>query len=94
MQELARADIFFLISTLAVVLVTAGLIGVFYYLIRILKNVHEISERAKKVSEEMETDIESLRSGVKSGAHWFTSLLTMFLPSKGSVKSKTKKKNQ
>ena len=94
MQELARADIFFLISTLAVVLVTAGLIGIFYYLIRILKNVHEISERAKKVSEEVETDIESLRSGVKSGAHWFTTLLTMFSPSKGSVKSKTKKKNQ
>ncbi|HZX01133.1 MAG TPA: hypothetical protein VFE87_01950 [Candidatus Paceibacterota bacterium] len=94
MQELARADIFFLISTLAVVLVTAGLIGIFYYLIRILKNVHEISERAKKVSEEVETDIESLRSGVKSGAHWFTSLLTMFSPVLRGVKNKRKNKNQ
>lgn len=94
MQELARADIFFLISTLAVVLVTTGLIGVFYYLIRILKNIHEISERVKKVSEEVGADIESLRSGIKSGTHWFTTLLTMFSPSKGSVKNKTKKKNQ
>ncbi len=94
MQELIHADIFFLISAAAVVVITVGLVGVFYYFIRILKNVHEISERAKKVSEEMETDIESLRNGVKSGAHWFTSLLSMFSPHKEEVKSKTKKKNQ
>ncbi len=94
MQELIHADIFFLISAVAVVVVTVGLVGAFYYLIRILKNVHEISERAKKLSEEMETDIESLRNGVKSGAHWLISLLTMFSHNKEKVKSKTKKKNQ
>lgn len=94
MQELIHADIFFLISSVAVVLVTLGLVGVFYYLIRILRNVHEISERAKKVSEEVEADIESLRAGIKSGAHWFTTLLTMFSPAARKAKSKTKNKNQ
>ena len=93
MQELVYADIFFLISTVAVVVVTAGLVGVFYYLIRILQNVHEISERTNKVSAEVETDVESLRAGIKNGTHWFTSLLTMFSPSKDKTKSKTKKKN-
>jgi hypothetical protein len=94
MQELIHADIFFFISAVAVVVITAGLVSVFYYLIRILKNVHEISERAKKVSEEIETDIESLRNGVKGGANWFINLLTMISAHKNLKVERKRKTNK
>lgn len=66
METFLKADIFFAITAVAVVVLSV-LVGVaVVYLIRILKNVREISDTAKREAHLIATDIDELRTGVKT----------------------------
>lgn len=65
MTTLIHADIFFFISTIALVLVSVGIIVALVYLIKILRNVSEVSDKVKEESAEIITDIRHLRSDMK-----------------------------
>jgi uncharacterized protein YoxC len=66
METFLKADIFFVITAVSVVVLSV-LVGVaVVYLIRILKNVREISDTAKREADLLASDIDDLRIGVKT----------------------------
>lgn len=69
--SLIHADIFFFISTISLVLITAGLVIAFVYVIGILKNVREITERAKLEWTDIVADVRKLRAALRDeGVKW------------------------
>jgi uncharacterized protein YoxC len=60
-----KADIFFFVTTIAVIAVTICLIYAAYYLIRILRNVDAISEEVKNESQLVREDIQDLRANIR-----------------------------
>ena len=66
METLMKADIFFFITTVAVIAVTICLVYAGYYLIRILRNVEEISEEVKQESQLMREDLGDLRTNIRA----------------------------
>jgi hypothetical protein len=65
MESLMKADIFFFVTTVAVIAVTICLVYAGYYLIRILRNVEEISEEVKAESQLVREDIGDLRDNIR-----------------------------
>lgn len=71
METLIHADIFFFVSTISLVVITIGFAWALVYLIRILRNVRDISDKAKIESDEIVSDIRSFRKAVKEeGLKW------------------------
>jgi hypothetical protein len=64
-DTLIHADIFFFISTIALVVIAIGMCIALFYVIGILRNTRDISESVKEESKEFVHDIHALRNGVK-----------------------------
>ncbi|MBX4209329.1 hypothetical protein KW799_01350 [Candidatus Parcubacteria bacterium] len=70
-ESLIHADIFFFISSIALVLVTIGIVIAFIYAIGILKNVRDITEKGKAEWSEIVADSKKLRSAIRDeGVKW------------------------
>jgi hypothetical protein len=69
MDELAKSDIFFVVTTFAVIIVTIVIVVAAVYVVKILKTVKYISDRAKQETDMMAEDIADLRSELKKGVH-------------------------
>lgn len=65
MNELIHADIFFFITSIAVVVITAALLVFLYHAIVIARDVRAIVSRALRVEKEIETDVEKVRTTLK-----------------------------
>ena len=65
MQEFIKADIFFFITAIAVVLVTIGIGIALYYVIRILRNIRDVTERVDEGSKILAEDLSDLRGTIK-----------------------------
>ena len=65
MQEFIKADIFFFITAIAVVLVTLGLMIALFYIIRILHNIRDVTERVDEGSKVLAEDLSELRGTIK-----------------------------
>lgn len=61
MEDVLKSDIFFFVTTIAVALVSAGLIVVFVYLIKILNDFLFISRKVKEEGEKIIKDVEAVR---------------------------------
>lgn len=69
-SNLIHADIFFFITSIAVVVFTILLIFVLVYVLRVVRAIAHIAERVKVESEQMIEDISDLREKIKdSGSH-------------------------
>jgi uncharacterized protein YoxC len=66
METLIHADIFFFVSTIALILISLGVIIAIIYVIKILHNIFHVSEKVKEGSDEILSDIHTLRADVKS----------------------------
>lgn len=88
MESIVKADIFFFITSIAVILVTALVIVALYYCVRILRNVRDISERVDEGSKAFAEDLSLVRTQLKaSGFAWkhifsFLSKRSRWVPSK------------
>lgn len=70
-NSLIHADIFFFISTIALVVVSIGLIIALVYSIKILKNVSDISAKVKEEGERIVSDVRELRHVLRNeGLKW------------------------
>jgi xanthine/uracil permease len=65
MNNLIHADIFFFVTTIAVVLIAALVIVVILYIVRILSDVHYISSVVRKETDHLAEDLEEIRDKVK-----------------------------
>jgi hypothetical protein len=61
MSDLLKSDIFFFVSTIAVIILTVLLIIALVYLIKILRDARYLADRAKKEGDAILDDVESLR---------------------------------
>jgi hypothetical protein len=66
MNSLIHADIFFFVTTIAVVLITSLFLVVIMYVVRILNDFHYISKVVRKETDLLAEDIDEIREEVKS----------------------------
>jgi ABC-type bacteriocin/lantibiotic exporter with double-glycine peptidase domain len=78
MDTLIHADIFFFISTIALVFISLGLVIAIIYLIKILRDVSEVSHKVKEESIEIIDNVKTLRTDIKREGFRFASLLSFF----------------
>lgn len=67
MSEVLQTNIFFIITSIAVIVFTVFLCVALFYLIRILKHVGEMTERLRRGSEQLAEDAMEVRAFVKDG---------------------------
>ena len=97
MDKLIHADIFFFITTCALVLLTIILAIVFSYGVFIAKNINHIVKRIKEQSDNISEDIEVARQKIKDQGLKFASIiafiksLSIFNSIRKSRKKSTKK---
>ncbi len=65
MSTLVQADIFFFITSVAVILLTLGVLVILYYIIGITRDLRDIVARVRKAGESIEQDFEALRANVR-----------------------------
>jgi len=90
MDSLLKADIFFLITALAVVFLTALFAVVLIYLIRILRDVKQVSEHLKEEVDSVIFDISRFRARIKREGCTWRSIAEFF----GFIKSNKKPKGR
>jgi hypothetical protein len=102
MDTLIQADIFFFITSIAVIVLTLLLIVLIVYGVKIARTISSITETIKKESENVVDDIAELRGrvkeeGVKVSTFWrfvtgfFLNKVTEKFSSKSDRKSRSKK---
>ncbi|MDD5165283.1 MAG: hypothetical protein PHG25_01970 [Candidatus Pacebacteria bacterium] len=69
MQTLIHADIFFFISTIALVIISIGIVIALIFIILILKNLHRLSETVRTEAGHIAEDIDAMRAKAK-GFSW------------------------
>ena len=67
MSDMLHANIFFFITSVAVIAVALLLIIVLWYVIAILREVRAITQNVRKASDGLESDLERIRQELKSG---------------------------
>ncbi|OGG41738.1 hypothetical protein A2837_00785 [Candidatus Kaiserbacteria bacterium RIFCSPHIGHO2_01_FULL_46_22] len=92
MTEVLQANIFFFITTVAVVVFTVFSCVAMYMVIRILRSVRRITERIDEGSENIAEDIKQLRTYIAQGS-LISRIVGMFIKSKRS-RSKQKDVDQ
>lgn len=65
MENLIQSDIFFFITSIAVIVVTIFILIILWYVLRILKNVKDVSDIIKRESFFVLSDLSGLRKRVK-----------------------------
>ena len=78
MDTLIHADIFFFITTIAVVVITLLFIVVLIYLIKLLKQIKDIAEQVREETILFREDIHGLRDNVKREGFKIKNLLSFF----------------
>jgi uncharacterized protein YoxC len=91
MNTLIHADIFFFVTTIAVVIVALAVAVVLFYSIKILKNVREISEAIKDETNLIREDIQAARENVRREGFKLKHLASFF---SGFPNKKTRSKKQ
>jgi len=66
MQTLIHADIFFFVTTVAVILFTIGIVIALVFVIMILKNLHKLSETVRTEADHIAGDIDAIRAKSQS----------------------------
>jgi hypothetical protein len=79
MQTLVHADIFFFISTIALVVLSVLLSIGLYYAIGVLRDVKEVSAKLKKASVDIEKDLEGFRNDLKAKGNKVSGVADMVL---------------
>ncbi|MCD5381873.1 MAG: hypothetical protein LR017_00985 [Candidatus Pacebacteria bacterium] len=89
MSEVLHANIFFFVTSIAVIVFTLLLCIAIYHVIKILKSVQNIIDRIEAGSEVIAEDVSNLRSFVANGG--FVSQLFSFILNRGAHIGFTKK---
>ena len=92
MNDLIKLDVFFFITTIAVLALSIAVIIVLVYLIKIMRDVRYISQKIRIESDEIIKDVDTLRTEVKTKGTIFIN--TISLLSKFWSKKKNKINNK
>jgi 5-bromo-4-chloroindolyl phosphate hydrolysis protein len=89
MEEILKADIFFFITAVAVVVITIVILIAFYYIIKILRDVRELSDLVKDEGKHIIHDIEEAREDIKKKRKSLGNIISSFMTSKRKSKKRT-----
>lgn len=87
MEPILKSDIFFFITSLFVVILTVVLVWLGYYLIKIFKDLSEISTTLKKGVEDVSTKIRNAKDNIMKNP-----LISFILSKFGKTKNTKKNK--
>lgn len=90
MDTVMKSEIFFFITSIAVVVLTILVGVVIAYLIRILRNVDDISEKAKEETALIKEDVAELRQNLREQGIKAKSFVTFFNKLKGRKRKNIK----
>lgn len=79
MGNIIKADIFFFVTAMAIVIFIIGMIIVAVYIIRILNDMKRVSKTILKESDKFASDIDSLRETIKSEGAKAKTIANFFL---------------
>lgn len=88
MDSLLKSDIFFIVTTVAVVVVGTLIAIVLVYLARILSDVKKLSVKIRQEGEHMVEDIEGLRENIKKNTIKLSDILSFGFSRKESTQKK------
>lgn len=91
MQAIVKSDVFFFITTVAVIIVTVLLAMVLVRFFQVLGNVKSISEKANEEVENIKGDFQKVRNHVQDHGLRLVDIINFF---KGFTKSKTAKEKK
>jgi len=97
MDDILKADIFFFITTIAVIVLSVFLGIAFFYAIRILRDIKHISSMAKKESDVISEELSELRENIKGGGaklKYFLSFFDKIYKGNKRIKQKPKRKKK
>jgi hypothetical protein len=94
MNTLIHADVFFFVTTIALIVVAVGVVIIIVYVIRILRDVAAMSRTIKKETEVVLGDIELLRTSVKNNGFKFRYLGTFIMNFVNMFRRYRKKKKE
>ena len=78
MDTLIHADIFFFVTTIAVIVVTIAFTVALVYLIKVLMDIKEISEQVRQETVLFREDLQGLRSEIKQKGFQVKSFVSFF----------------
>lgn len=93
MNDFLKMDIFFVVTTVAVVVISILLVFVLFRFLRILKNVEDISHMVEEEGIRLREDIAHVRDSVKTEGIRVKHLLSL-LGFGIALKKRTRKKNK
>ncbi len=93
MTGILTSDIFFFITSIAIILITLGFLISIFYLIRILKDASHVVRSVKNKSDSILEDVDEIRAKVKTG-EWLQIVMRWFkkINSKKVVRNSKRKK--
>ena len=97
MESLIKADIFFFITTISVVIVSIVLVAVLIYFLLILIDIFGLIKHVKKEGEEIINDVHDFRANLKEEGGFLTNkwraFLSLILPSRKRERKHGSEKN-
>jgi len=78
MNTLIHADVFFFVTTIAVVVVTTAFTVAFVYFIGVLKNVRDVSESIKEEAGLIREDMREAREKIKRDGFKLKHIISLF----------------
>lgn len=84
-----KSDIFFLITTIAVIIISIGLAVALFYIIRVFKDLSILSKKTKEEGEKILEDVRIMREATENKG---VSLITKLYPLFSFFNSKSKPK--
>jgi len=94
MDAFAKMDIFFLVTTIAVVFVAAFVGVLLFYILRTARDVSEVAHIVRRESERFAKGASSARHRIKGGSMNILQSVTAFVQSFASTKKQARKNNQ
>ncbi len=94
MSEILQTNIFFLITSVAVVSLTILVGFALFYVVSILRNVRDISNKVKKGSDVLGKDLSELHTAIKKNGSKTKSAFNFFAGKFASRKKRSAKKEK
>ncbi len=88
MENIAKSDMFFFVTTIAVIIVTLVLVVALAYVIRIASDIKYIAGKAKQETDEIVDDIKNARETLKSKGKTIATIISSLWFLKNKRKSK------
>ena len=91
MEEVLKSDVFFFVTSISVIVLSLVLLVALYYLIKILRDVKDISHTVKKESELIASDVDAVRRSIKRKGKQIGAFISRAASSESRRKTKHKK---